>query len=165
MQIADQKVVLFDFTLKGEDGEVIDSSADDEPVAYLHGSGEVVPGLETAFEGKSAGDQFQVTVQPHEGFGDRDESLLEVVPKVEFEEIEDLEVGMQFRVPTDDGESVVTVVEIGDDTVSLDGNHDLAGLVLHFDVTVREVRDATSDEIAHGHAHGDGCGHDHDRDH
>jgi FKBP-type peptidyl-prolyl cis-trans isomerase SlyD len=162
MHISEHKVVLFHFTLKGDDGEVIDSSFDDEPVTYLHGAGEVVPGLETAFEGKSAGDRFQVVVQPSEGFGQRDESRCEVVPKEEFEEVEDLEVGMQFHVPTDDGESVVTVVEIGDETVSLDGNHDLAGLVLHFDVTVQEVREATPDEIAHGHAHGNGCSHDHD---
>lgn len=164
MQITDQKVVFFDFTLKGDDGEVIDSSIDEEPVAYLHGVGEVVPGLEAAFEGKAEGDRFQVTVQPSEGFGERDEALCEVVLKEEFEEVDDLEVGMQFRVPTDDGESIVTVVEIGEETVSLDGNHDLCGMVLHFDVTVREVRDATENEMAHGHAHGDGCDHDYDND-
>ncbi len=160
MIISDQKVVLFEFTLKTGDGEQIDSSSGDEPVAYLHGSGAIVPGLEAAFEGKSDGDRFQVTVQPADGFGERDEALREVVPREEFEDSAELEVGMQFRVPSDDGESIVTVMEVGDDTVSLDGNHELAGMVLDFDVTVREVRDATPDEIAHGHVHGPG-GHHH----
>lgn len=160
MIIADQTVVLFNFILKNADGEEIDNSAGDDPVAYLHGAGAIVPGLEAAFEGKSAGDKFQVTVPPAEGFGEHDETLPEVVPREEFEESAELEVGMQFRVPTDDGESIVTVMEIGDDTVSLDGNHELAGVVLDFDVTIVEVREATAEEIEHGHAHGVG-GHDH----
>ena len=160
MHISNDRVVFFDFTLKVDGQDEVDRSVDDEPVAYLHGAGEIVPGLESAFEGKSACDRFQVTVPPVEGFGERDESLCEVVLKEEFEEHADLEVGMQFRVPTDDGDSVVTVVEIGDTSVSLDGNHELAGRVLHFDVTVREVREATPEEIAHGHVHGVG-GHHH----
>lgn len=160
MKIADKTVVLFNFILKDGDGAEIDNSSGDDPVAYLHGAGAIVPGLEAAFEGRSAGDTFQVTVPPSAGFGERDETLLEDVPREEFEDSAELEVGMQFRVPTDDGESIVTVTKVGEDTVSLDGNHELAGVVLDFDVTVVDVREATADEIAHGHAHGAG-GHHH----
>lgn len=160
MIISENTVVLFDFTLTDGGGARIDSSEGDDPVAYLHGTGAIVPGLEVAFEGKSQGDTFQVTVPPADGFGERDEALMEVVPREEFEDSAELEVGMQFRVPTDDGESIVTVMEVSDDEVSLDGNHELAGMTLNFDVVIREVRKATPEEIAHGHAHGVG-GHHH----
>jgi len=164
MRISANMVVLFDFQLKDDDGQPIESSADGEPIAYLHGSGEVVPGLEAALEGREAGDSFQVTVSPEDGFGERSEELCQDISKEEFTDIDDLAVGMQFRVPTDDGETVVTVTEIGNDFVSIDGNHELAGCTLHFDVQIREVRAATPEEIEHGHAHGVG-GHHHDHDH
>jgi len=160
MQACANKVVLVDFTLKDDDGQVLDSSTDDEPMAYLHGVGAILPGLEQALEGKSVGDSFQVRVAPEDGFGERDEDLKSVVPREHFEEFPDLAAGMQFQVPMNGEETIVTVVEADADSVTVDGNHELAGLVLHFDVVVRDVREATADEIAHGHAHGAG-GHHH----
>ena len=167
MQVAKHKVVTIDYTLSDDDGETIDSSQGAEPLLYLHGEGNIIPGLERELEGKSVGDQIKVSISPADGYGEREEGLRQEVTRDHFNGIEDLEVGMQFRAPTDsedDSEEeqfiVVTVVEIGDDTVTVDGNHELAGVRLHFDVTVREVREATSEEITHGHAHGAG-GHEH----
>lgn len=161
MQICANKVVLVDFTLTDDAGEVLDSSVGDEPLAYLHGGGEIVPGLEQALEGKASGESFQVRVEPAQAFGERDEALKYVVPREQFEEFPDLAVGMQFQLPMNGEEdAVVTVVEADEESVTLDANHELAGLVLNFDVVVRDVRDATADEIAHGHAHGAG-GHHH----
>ena len=167
MQVAKHTVVTIDYTLSDDDGETIDSSQDAEPLLYLHGEGNIIPGLDRELEGKSVGDQIKVSVSPADGYGERQEGLRQEVSRDHFSGIDDLEVGMQFRAPTDseddNGEEqfiVVTVVEIGDDTVTVDGNHELAGLTLHFDVTIREVRDATSEEITHGHAHGVG-GHQH----
>lgn len=160
MQISASKVVLLDYTLKGDDGQVLDSTTERGPMAYLHGTGTIVPGLESALEGKSEGAEVQVVVPPADGFGMRDEALRQVVPREQFEEFPDLSVGMKFRVPTDDGDATVTIVEVSDDSVIVDGNHELAGLELHFDVSIREVRDATEEEISHGHVHGPG-GHHH----
>jgi FKBP-type peptidyl-prolyl cis-trans isomerase SlyD len=160
MQITKHKVVKIHYTLTDDDGDVIDSSEGGEPLVYLHGVGGIVPGLEDALEGKSVGDRIQVNVQPEDGYGEQDDDLLHEVDRSQFEEIDDLELGMQFQVDTDDGPMVVTVVEITDENVTVDGNHELAGVALNFDVTVREIRDATPDEIAHGHAHGEGC-HEH----
>ena len=160
MQISTNKVVAIDYTLTDDSGTVLDSSADGEPLAYLHGVGAIIPGLENALEGKVAGDQVQVHVAPGDGYGDRDENLRQAVPRTHFEGVDDLEVGMQFRVQGDSGPIVITVVEIGEEEVTVDGNHQLAGVPLNFDVTVREVRDATEEELSHGHAHGPG-GHHH----
>jgi len=160
MQIAKQKVVEIAYTLTDDDGQVLDSSEGGPPLAYLHGMGALIPGLESALEGKAAGEQMQVTVLPADGYGERNDSLLQEVPRSEFKDIDDLSLGMQFRVPSEQGDIVITVVEIGDEQVTVDGNHQLAGVTLHFDVTVHSVRDATDDEISHGHAHGEG-GHEH----
>ena len=160
MQITKHKVVKIHYTLTDDDGEVIDSSEGSEPLEYLHGVGGIIPGLESVLEGKSVGDQFNVSVQPEDAYGDHNEDLLHSVERSQFEGIDDLELGMQFQVDTDDGPMVVTVVEITDDKVTIDGNHELAGVPLNFDVTVRDVREATPEEIDHGHAHGDG-GHEH----
>ena len=164
MEIAKDKVVGIDYKLTDEDGQVLDTSEGGEPLYYLHGTGAIIVGLEGSLEGKRTGDQLQVTVSPADGYGERNEELEQQVPREHFEGVDDLEVGMQFRVPTDDEEDdeylVVTVVEIEEDVVTIDGNHALAGLTLNFDVTVREVRDATEEELEHGHVHGPG-GHEH----
>lgn len=163
MRVAANKVVSIEYTLKDDDGEVIDCSEEGEPLAYLHGVGTLIPGLEDELEGKSAGDSFQIRLEPEKGYGVRDDSLVQRVSKENFEGIDDLEVGMQFRVDTKLGPRVVTVIEIEEEDVTVDGNHELAGVPLNFSVTVREVRDATPEELDHGHAHGCGCG-DHDMD-
>ena len=154
MQVAKNTVVTIDYTLKDDDGNVLDSSEGHQPLTYLHGVGEIVPGLENAMEGRSSGDEFQVSVSPAEGYGDRMEGLCAQVSRDHFEEFDDLELGMRFRVPTETGDfQVVTVVEIADETVTVDANHALAGVTLNFDIAVREVRKATPQELEHGHSH------------
>jgi len=166
MQIANNTVVMLEYTLRGESGQVLDTTEGGDPLPYLHGTGMLIPGLESALEGKSQGDAFEVSIPPEEAYGVRDASLRQEVEREQFGEVDDLEIGMQFRVDAGEGQHlVITVVEINDDKVIVDGNHAFAGLTLNFNVTVGEIRDATEDEIAHGHPHGfGGCGHDHDQD-
>ena len=161
MKIAKGKVVAVDYELTDPDGTVLDTSHDDGPLSYLHGVGGLLPALEGELEGKTAGDSFSVVLAPEDGYGVRDESLRQQLPRTEFDDVPDLAVGMQFRVSGDASLPVFTIVEVGDDTVTIDGNHPLADVTLHFDLTVRDVRDATEEEIAHGHAHGE-CGHGHE---
>ena len=156
MQIAKNTVVAIDYRLTDDEGQVLDSSEGRGPLSYLHGTGGIIPGLESELDGKHVGDQLQVAVAPEHGYGHRNEALRQDVPRIEFGEIKDLDVGMQFRVESDAGPMVITIVEIAEDFVTIDGNHPLAGVNLNFAVTVREVREATDDELAHGHAHGPG---------
>lgn len=159
MEISKHKVVTMDYTLTDAQGNTIDTSRGREPLAYIHGVGGIIPGLEAALEGRSAGEQLQVTIPPEDGYGDRDESLLQVVPRDRFD-VEDVNVGMQFHAQSEQGVNVVTVVSVSDEDVTVDANHPLAGVTLNFDVEVKDVRDATEDELAHGHVHGPG-GHEH----
>jgi FKBP-type peptidyl-prolyl cis-trans isomerase SlyD len=156
MRIAKDTVVAFDYTLTDDDGQVLDSSEGREPLSYLHGAGGIIPGLERELDGKQVGDQLQVAVAPEDGYGRRNEALQQEVPRDQFDGIEDLAPGMQFRVDSSVGPMVITVVEIAEDAVTVDGNHPLAGVNLNFAVSVREVREATEEELAHGHAHGSG---------
>lgn len=157
--IQKNKVVTLKYTLKDEDGEVIDSSTEQEPMAYIHGIGNIIPGLEAALDGKGEGENVQVKLAPTEGFGERDESLLKAVPRQAFP-VEDLQPGMQFQAQGEEGPEIITVMQVQDDQVVVDGNHPLAGMSLDFDVTVLGVRDASEEELAHGHVHGPG-GHQH----
>ena len=159
MQIAKDSVVSIHYTLKDGSGEVLDTSDGREPLEYLQGAGQIIPGLESELEGKKAGDEFSVTIEPDQGYGSRDESLVHEVPKTEFETPDEIEVGMQFRVGAEGGTLIMVVAGVGDDIVTLDGNHPLAGETLAFDVSVTGVRDATEEEIkASQHVHGSGCG-------
>ena len=157
MQIASAKVITIDYTLTAEDGEVLDSSEQDGPLTYLHGAGYIVPGLEAALEGKSAGDALKVVVPPADGYGEHDTELVQAMPRDRFPDGE-IEVGMRFQAESAHGVRVLTVVAMNEREVTVDANHPLAGRTLSFDVTVRDVRDATAEEIAHGHVHGE---HDH----
>lgn len=159
MQVEARKVITIDYTLTDTDGEVLDSSEDDGPLAYLHGFGNIVPGLEAALEGKAPGDKLVVTVPPDKGYGERDPGLVQKMPRAKFPK-GDIDVGMRFSAETDDGVRVLTVVAVSAKDVTVDGNHPLAGQTLSFDVTVREIRDATEEEIEHGHVH-DGDAHHH----
>ena len=161
MAIEKDKVVSIDYTLTGDNGQVLDSSAGKEPLAYLHGTGSIVPGLEAALDGKGAGDAVKVTVTPEEGYGERNPELLHVAMREQFGDLKDIEVGMQFRAGSDDDAVVVTVVSVEGDRVTLDGNHPLAGVTLNFDVKIVGVRAATAGEIEHGHPHGSGGHHHH----
>ncbi|MHB1531605.1 FKBP-type peptidyl-prolyl cis-trans isomerase [Acidithiobacillus sp.] len=154
MIIAKDKVVTIDYTLTDEEGELIDSSEGEEPLIYLHGHHGIIPGLENALAGHRAGDKVQVSIPPEEGYGDWEEDLVEVVGVEDFDDPEELEVGMQFETMTEEGSKMATVIDIEGDDVTVDLNHPLAGMTLNFDVTVLGVRDATTEELAHGHVHG-----------
>ena len=161
MQVAKHAVVLIDYTLTGPDGKIIDSSKGKQPLPYIHGTGNLIPGLEKALEGKAAGDQLKVTIAPEDAYGKRDESLLQSVPKSAFQGVPDIKPGMQFRSQSPQGvATVVTVTKVEGDAVTVDANHQLAGVPLTFDVTIKEVRKASQEELAHGHVHGPG-GHHH----
>ncbi|SMF81813.1 FKBP-type peptidyl-prolyl cis-trans isomerase [Pseudobacteriovorax antillogorgiicola] len=155
MVIDDKLVVLMEYKLTDNDGKVIDQS-DKEPLAYLHGSGQIIPGLEKELKGKKVGDALKVTVAPEEGYGEFDPSLLTKVEKEHLAAIPNLQVGMQVQGESPEGVAIFTVTEIGDKEVTLDANHPLAGQTLNFDVKVVEVRAATQEELDHGHAHGAG---------
>ncbi|MFO0816442.1 MAG: peptidylprolyl isomerase [Pirellulales bacterium] len=159
MQVARNLVVSIDYKLKDEHGEVIDSSEGAEPLEYLHGVGGIIPGLEKALEGRAIGDSFQVVIPPDEAYGEHNAKMVQTVSRKDFGKDQDIELGMRFRVQTNLGPRVVTVIDIEGDKVTLDGNHELAGETLHFDVTVRSIRAATSEELEHGHVHGPGCHH------
>jgi FKBP-type peptidyl-prolyl cis-trans isomerase SlyD len=154
MQIAKHRVVTIDYTLTDDAGTVIDSSRGSEPLAYVHGIGSLISGLESALEGQTAGASLKVRVAPEQGYGTRDERLVQSVPREAFEG-DELEVGMRFRAHTPDGEMVFTVVDVLGESVTVDGNHPLAGVPLNFAVKVVAVRDATAEEMSHGHVHGD----------
>ncbi len=160
MQVEEKKVVSIHYKLTDDDGKVLDSSENDQPLVFIYGIGMLIPGLEKALEGKVTGDKLKVSVNPEEAYGERDEGLTQMVPKSQFDEEETLQIGMQFQVETEQGVLVVTVIEVTDTEVKIDGNHPLAGMKLHFDVSVGEIREATAEEIDHGHVHGAG-GHDH----
>lgn len=153
MQIGQDRVVTIAYTLKDDDGRVLDSSGDNGDFEYLHGHQNIVEGLEEALEGKQAGDTVQTTVEPERGYGVRHDQLVFAVPRSSMPE-GDLEVGMQFAAQDKEGnQQVVTLVEVSDEQVRLDANHPLAGQTLHFDVTVNDVREASGVEVDHGHVH------------
>ncbi len=159
-RIAKNTVVAIDYTLRSDAGEVIDSSQGREPLHYLHGHGNLISGLERELEGKTSGDTLKVRIVPSEGYGERDDNLVAEVDRAQFGGISDIEVGMQFRAQTNQGPRTVRIAKVEGDTITVDGNHPLAGEHLNFDVDVRSVRKATREEIAHGHVHGPG-GHQH----
>lgn len=160
MQIEPLKVVLIHYTLTNNEGEVLDKS-DDSPMAYIHGAGNIIPGLENALTGRVVGDKFEVSIPPEEAYGLRDDELVQMVPKSAFQGVDgDILPGMRFQARSPEGMQLLTVLGVDDEEVILDGNHPMAGLTLHFAVEVTEIRDATIDEISHGHVHGAG-GHHH----
>ena len=153
MQISQNKVVSFHYTLKNDAGEVIDSSEGRDPLTYLHGSGNIISGLEKALEGKDTGDHVDVSVAPEDAYGVRNDSLIQSVPRDAFEGVDKIEPGMQFQAQTPAGMQILTVVKAEGDEVVVDGNHPLAGETLHFSVDITEIRDATEEELSHGHSH------------
>lgn len=150
MQIEENTVVSFDYTLRNQDGDVIDTSEGREPLTYLHGHDNIVPGLEQAIEGSSEGEELSVTVKPEDGYGPYREELVQDVPMEIFSGVDKVEPGMRFQAQSDAGPMVVTVKEVGDEQVTVDGNHVLAGQDLLFDVAIRDVRGATPEEIEQG---------------
>jgi FKBP-type peptidyl-prolyl cis-trans isomerase SlyD len=156
MQITKHTVAAIHYTLTDNEGNVLDSSAGRDPLHYIHGIGNLIPGMEEGLEGKTKGEKFNIKVSPEKGYGVKSDELLQQVPRSAFGD-QPVEVGMQFQ--TNQG-SVVTVTKIGLDAITVDANHPLAGVELNFDVEVLEIRLATEEELAHGHVHGPG-GHHH----
>ena len=161
MLIAANKAVSIDYTLTNDAGEVIDSSAGGAPMVYLHGAGNIIAGLEKALEGKSAGEELSVAVEPADAYGEYSAELVAVLGRDMFEGVDELEVGMQFHASGPDGSmQIVTIRDVDGDEVTVDGNHPLAGQRLNFQVRIVAVREANAEELAHGHIHGEG-GHQH----
>ncbi|BBG30471.1 MULTISPECIES: FKBP-type peptidyl-prolyl cis-trans isomerase [Zymobacter] len=156
MQIAQNSVVAFHYKLTNDAGEVVDSSEGREPLTYIHGAGNIIPGLEKQLEGHKAGDSLTAHVEAAEAYGEKNPQMIQQVPAAAFQGVENVEPGMQFQAQTEQGPLLVTVVDVEGDTVTVDGNHPLAGQALHFDVTVDSVREASEEELAHGHVHGAG---------
>jgi FKBP-type peptidyl-prolyl cis-trans isomerase SlyD len=156
MTIQDKKVVSFHYTLSDSSGERLESSRERDPMHYLHGAGNIIPGLEKAMQGKSAGDNFTVTVAPAEAYGERSDANLQRVSAKHFRNPKLLQPGQIVALQTEQGPVQVTVVKVGRFNVDVDANHPLAGQALTFDVEVTAVRDATEEELSHGHVHGPG---------
>jgi FKBP-type peptidyl-prolyl cis-trans isomerase SlyD len=154
MIIAHHKVVTMDYkVLNTANGELIDSSASGQPMIYLHGAQNIVPGLENALEGKSAGDALDIIVPPADAYGERNEEGIQQVPLEVFQEMESVEPGMTVMVETEEGPLNLVIIAVDETTVTVDANHPMAGKSLTFSVKIIEVRDASEEEIAHGHGH------------
>jgi len=160
MKVAKNAVVSIHYTLTAPDGQVLDSSSGGEPLAYVHGLGNLIPGLEARLEGHGKGEPFDVTLAAADGYGERDERLVQKIQRNQLPPTIDLELGLELQARGPQGDLVVTVVAIEDQTVTLDGNHPLAGMELHFVGEIVDVRAASGEELAHGHVHGAG-GHHH----
>lgn len=159
MKVDNDKVVAFSYTVSNEKGDVLDSSQGREPLSYIHGKGNIIPGLENSLTGKNEGDSFKISIPPAEAYGEKDEKKVMVLERNQFEGVDELEVGMQFRAQNSGAQQLVTVTKIDDDKVTVDANHPLAGMTLNFDITVVSVRSATQEELSHGHIHGPGGHH------
>jgi FKBP-type peptidyl-prolyl cis-trans isomerase SlyD len=154
MSIQKNSVVTFHYTLKDDAGTVIDSSDGGDPLAYIHGHGSLVAGLERELTGKAAGDKLHVKITPADGYGEHDAAMIQRVPRRQLKGISKIYVGMKLHTQTAAGPRELTVTQILGDTVTLDGNHPLAGKNLNFAIDITEVREATAEELEHGHVHG-----------
>ncbi|MCF7923423.1 MAG: peptidylprolyl isomerase [Candidatus Marinimicrobia bacterium] len=160
MHIQKDKVVSIDYTLTNNHGEVLDSSSGREPLAYLHGNGGLIPGLEKELEGKVKGDKLVAIIAPEQAYGLRTEELVQEIPLKNFHDASEVKVGVQFQVENEHEVRIATVTAVGENSATVDMNHPLADETLHFDVEVMDVREPTKEEMEHGHVHGAG-GHHH----
>ncbi len=160
MQITKHRVASIHYTLRNDEGEVLDSSEGGDPLQYMHGVGGLIPGMEAALEGQSTGDDLSIKIAPADGYGERSEEMVQAVPRNLFQDVDKIEPGMQFMAQSEQGPQPVRVVSVGDDEVTIDANHPLAGVTLHFSVQVVDVREATEEEIFQGRAQqpGECCG-------
>ena len=160
MKVGKDKVVLMHYTLKNDAGDVIDSSDGADPLPFLQGHGNIIPGLESALEGSKVGDKLDVSIKPEEGYGERMKDAIQEIPSSALKGIDEVKVGMQLQSQDKDGNAfLVTVTKIDDDKITVDGNHPLAGQTLHFSVSIESVRKAEAEELSHGHVHADGHHH------
>ena len=167
MKITQHSAVTIHYRLSDQEGRLLEDSFDSEPMLYLHGTENLIPGLEAALDGRSKGEKLDVTISAEEAYGPYHDGLRQAVPLEAFGDIEDIVPGMRFIAETEMGQRPVQVMEVKDDVVIVDGNHPLAGQSLNFSVEIVDVREASAEEIAHGHIHAQGgCGsHGHDHDH
>lgn len=169
MKITQHSAVTIHYRLSDQEGRLLEDSFDAEPMLYLHGTENLIPGLEAALEGKIKGEKLDVTISAEEAYGPYHDGLRQAIPLEAFGDIEDIVPGMRFIAETEMGQRPVQVIEVKDDVVIVDGNHPLAGQALSFSIEVIDVREATAEEIAHGHIHAHGgCGshgHSHEHDH
>lgn len=156
--IGNNCVVSIHYTLTDDAGNMLDSSINSEPLHYLHGADNLIPGLENELTGKAVGSAFKVKVPPEDAYGIYNDDLVQTVPLDLFKGVEEVKPGMQFETQVANGPELIIVTDVSNGQVTVDGNHPLAGKTLHFDVTVEAIRDATSEELEHGHPH---TGHDH----
>ena len=160
MTIQDRKAVSFHYTLTNQDGEQIETTKNREPMTYLHGAYNIIPGLESAMAGRSVGDEFQVTIEPADAYGEKNEAKFQRISAKHFRFPKKLKPGQVVGLQSKKGPIQVTIIKVGRFNVDVDTNHPLAGQVLNFEVEVSAVREATREEIAHGHVHGpDGVDH------
>ncbi len=160
MKISNNKVVGIEYTLKDTAGAVIDSNTGADPLFFIQGMGTIVPGLERAMEGKAAGESFEVEIKAVDGYGEYDASRKRGIPREQVPQLAEAKVGMMLQAQGPEGVSIVTVAEVNEKEIVIDGNHPMAGKDLFFSIKVAEVRDATEEELSHGHVHGPG-GHHH----
>ena len=161
MQISKNSVVTLNYTLTNDQGEILDESQDGS-FLYMHGAGGIIPGLESLLEGKSASDTFTAHIEPADGYGERDDSMVQVVPRDMFDKEHPIEEGIQFHAESPEGDMLtVTVTKVEGDEITVDGNHPLAGIPLNFDIKITDIREASAEEIEHGHVHGPGGHHHH----
>ena len=160
MKNTENPVVSIHYTLTNKAGEKLDSSIGAEPLSYLHGAGNIIPGLENALSDTTVGDKLTVTIEAVDAYGERNEQQIQTVSKEMFQGMDNIEVGMQFQADSSSGPAIVTITEVEGDNITIDGNHPLAGEQLTFDVEVMNIRSATETEIEHGHIHGAGCNHE-----
>ena len=157
MKVGKDKVVLMHYTLKNDVGDVIDSSDGADPLPFLQGHGNIIPGLESALEGSKVGDKLDVSIEPEEGYGLRMKDAIQEIPSSALQSVDEVKVGMQLQSQDKDGNAfLVSVTKIEDDKITVDGNHPLAGQTLHFSVSIESIRKAEAEELSHGHVHADG---------
>ena len=154
MKVEANKIISIHYTLTLASGELVDTTDGEEPLNFLAGANNIIPGLERELMGKQVGDSMEVTVEPADGYGEYDEELVQALPREMFTGIDNIEVGMEFQTQVEDGQGhFVVVTKVEDDQITVDGNHEFAGKTLIFKVKIDAIRDASEEEIEHGHAH------------
>jgi FKBP-type peptidyl-prolyl cis-trans isomerase SlyD len=160
MTVKKDAVVEMHYTLKNDAGDVIDSSQGKEPMPFIQGHGNIIPGLESALEGMKIGESCDISVKPEEGYGAYHDEGVQDIPMDALQGIDNLEVGMELQSQDEQGNPfIVHIKSINEDSVTVDANHPLAGQILHFSVSIENVREATKDELDHGHVHSGSCSH------
>ncbi len=158
--VANDLVIAIHYCLKNAAGDIIDQSEKDQPMEYIQGAGNIIPGLEQALTGKSIGDHCEVTVNPEDAYGMHEPQMVQQVPREMFQGVDTIEVGMNFQSQGPDGQAMmITVTAVEEDLITIDGNHPLAGQSLHFAVDIVSIREATEDEKQHQHVHSASCNH------